>query len=294
MGVVVDHHDGGKTAGAEAGHGFQREVQILGGFAGLDVEVMTHRLEHGSSAADVAGRSLADADDVLAAGVEMELCVECDYAEDLRHGNVEFGCDAFEHFLRQIAVNILSLLQNGDERSLGVLLVRLQDVHQRSKVNGFGRAVARHGGILLVQYGNWRVGMTLSGGMNPASPRMGTSWGFGVAALPAAASSFRRKSFFPSERCRVCVPAAVSGTACSVRTGWACGRSTRAPGKEGVFPGALASSSAGYFFPAAFEAEAAAGVSAMPTASSMELSSSHAFLRNAFASSLFMRTGATE
>ena len=102
---------------------------------------MAHRFKNGGPAADVTGRALTDADDVLAARIEVELCVERDHAEHLRHRNVQFRRDGFEHFLRQ----------NGNERAFRVLLVGFQNVHERSKVNGAGRAVARHVDILLVQ-----------------------------------------------------------------------------------------------------------------------------------------------
>ena len=99
----------------------------------------------------LAGSALADADDVLAAGGQVELGVEGDDAEHFGNGDIEFGSDGFENSLRKVAVNILSVLQNGDESPLGILLIRGQDIHQRSKVDIFARAVARHVGILLIR-----------------------------------------------------------------------------------------------------------------------------------------------
>jgi hypothetical protein len=98
----------------------------------------------------MAGSTLTDADDILAAGGQVELGVESHDTEDFGDGDIEFGSDGFENFLGKVAVNILSVLQNGDEGTLGVLLIRGQDIHQRSKVDSFARAVARHVGILLI------------------------------------------------------------------------------------------------------------------------------------------------
>ena len=93
---------------------------------------------------------LDNADDILAAGGQVELGVERHDAEHFGNGDIEFGSNGFENFLRKVAVNILSMLQNGDEGPFGILLIRGQDIHQRSKVDSLIRAVARHVGILLI------------------------------------------------------------------------------------------------------------------------------------------------
>ena len=102
MGIVVDHHNRGEAAGTEAGHSLDGEGAVGRGFAGLDTEMGAHGFKDGFCAANVAGGALTDADDVLAAGGQVELGIEGDDAENFGNGDIEFGSDGFKNFLRQI------------------------------------------------------------------------------------------------------------------------------------------------------------------------------------------------
>ena len=73
---------GREEAGAEAGHGLEREPQVLGGLAFLDAQNAPRRLGDFLAALHVAGGAAAAADDVPAARVEAELGVERGHAEN--------------------------------------------------------------------------------------------------------------------------------------------------------------------------------------------------------------------
>ena len=77
--VVVDHHDGGQAARADAPAGVQGEQPVAGDAAGGDVQLLLHRAEHIRGALYVAGGAQAHGDLVLPLGVQGEEGVEAGY-----------------------------------------------------------------------------------------------------------------------------------------------------------------------------------------------------------------------
>jgi hypothetical protein len=69
----------------------------------------------------MAGGPLTGFDDVAAPRIEVELGVKGHHPVDPAQRNSQFAADALQNLFRQITVETLSLLENGDERSILVM-----------------------------------------------------------------------------------------------------------------------------------------------------------------------------
>ena len=112
---MVDLDDRGQRAAAEAGHLLDREQPLgIGIAAAADAEVTFQGVLHQFRALHVAGRAVADADDVLADRPVAELCVKRGNARDRRRGDFGQPADSLHGLAGQIAKMRLNGLQNGD------------------------------------------------------------------------------------------------------------------------------------------------------------------------------------
>ena len=125
LAVHADHR--GQSAGADAGHDFQAELAVAGRLAGVDLQFPLDRLQDGGRALDVAGRAAADLDVVHALGLKAELVVERRHAIDLAGRQAEMLADPHDGIARQIAVCLLHVLENGDERIARGVGITLED-----------------------------------------------------------------------------------------------------------------------------------------------------------------------
>jgi len=71
--IVVDRHDGGKSARADAAAGFDGEACVVTALAGADAESLAYLVEDSLRAFDIAGGSETYGDIVSALGAQSEL-----------------------------------------------------------------------------------------------------------------------------------------------------------------------------------------------------------------------------
>ena len=111
------HHDHRRQAArAQARHGFHREHHVRGRLPlFVEPQPFADRVEDGDRILDVAGRPVAQADDVLAFRLDREVSVEGRYAIDARRGYVQRRGYVSQYFLGQVAVFLLHRLENGHQ-----------------------------------------------------------------------------------------------------------------------------------------------------------------------------------
>ncbi len=115
VGHMVDLDDRGQRAAAKASHLLDREQPLgIGIVATADAEVTFQGVLHQFRAFHMAGRAVADADDVLADRPVAELCVKCGNSRDRRRGDFGQPADSLHGLAGQIAKMRLNGLQNGD------------------------------------------------------------------------------------------------------------------------------------------------------------------------------------
>lgn len=76
--IVVDRHDGGESARADAAAGFDGEARVVTALAGADAESLAYLVEDSLRAFDIAGGSETYGDVVSALGAQSELGVKVD------------------------------------------------------------------------------------------------------------------------------------------------------------------------------------------------------------------------
>ena len=125
----------------------EREQAVLGGLAVLDAQLVGDGGRDELGAVDVAGRALAEHDEVLAHRLEPELRVERGHAHDGGDGRARALGDVLHDVHGQVAVGLLRLLQDGDEAAwhVGVGIEHWLDERQVADlaVDGLGQLVAR-------------------------------------------------------------------------------------------------------------------------------------------------------
>ena len=115
VGHIVDLDHRGQRAAAQAGDLLDREQPLgIGIVAAADAQVAFQGVLHQFRALHVAGRAVADADDVLADRPVAELCVKCGNARDRRRRDLGQPADSLHGLAGQVAKMRLDGLQNGD------------------------------------------------------------------------------------------------------------------------------------------------------------------------------------
>ena len=125
MGMIGTVHDDNGTDGAatEAGHGFQRELPVLGRLARLDLQPSLKLIQDPRTSPDVAGRTLADRADMFSTGGQAEGPVEGGHRDHIRERDTERSGDESQAVLREIPILGLDLLENGDQVFLLALVL---------------------------------------------------------------------------------------------------------------------------------------------------------------------------
>ncbi len=113
--LVVDERDRRDTAGAEAINDFERELVIRRGFALRDADGVLKRVEIFAGAAHVARRAVANANQIPSTPCQMKLRIKRRDAVDAAQRNARLFGNEVNRFLRQVAINILRPLQDGNE-----------------------------------------------------------------------------------------------------------------------------------------------------------------------------------
>ena len=76
---------------------------------------------------DVAGRAVADLDDVLALGFQRKILIERGYAIYLGNAQTQFLCHLFQIILTEILILRLNILHDGNKK-MGLILVGSQNL----------------------------------------------------------------------------------------------------------------------------------------------------------------------
>ena len=115
VGHVVDLDHRGQGATAQAGDLLDGEQALgIGIAAGPDAEMTLQGVLHQFRAFHVAGRAVADADDMLADRPVAKLCVKCGNARDSCRRDLRQPADSLHCLAGQVAKMRLDGLQNGD------------------------------------------------------------------------------------------------------------------------------------------------------------------------------------
>jgi len=132
MGVIIVVHDDHRANGAaaEAGHGLQRELLVLGSLAGFDFQPPLELIEYSRGPPHMAGCALADGADVLAAGCQAKGSIERGHRNHIRERNPQRLSDEPQTLLREIPVLGLDLLKDSDQ----ALLLSLVLIDKRPKL----------------------------------------------------------------------------------------------------------------------------------------------------------------
>jgi hypothetical protein len=105
---MVYHHNRSQAASSNASHSLQGELEIWSSATWTDAEGVLQGFQDSGGVADVAGRALASANDVLPTRFQMELGVEGHHPEDLADRNVKVFANILKNGLRQIPISVLS------------------------------------------------------------------------------------------------------------------------------------------------------------------------------------------
>ena len=115
VGDAVDLHDRGQRAAAEAGHLLDREQPVgVGVVAVGDLQPPLEGVLDQLGALHVAGRAVADVDDVSADRAMAELGVEGRHAHDRRRRDVGQLADPLDRLARHVAIVRLNRLEDRD------------------------------------------------------------------------------------------------------------------------------------------------------------------------------------
>lgn len=112
MGVVVNHHNRSQTAGTKAGYRFNGKAQIFRCFPRLDAQFPLYPLQYLGRSPNVAGRTLTDPYYMPAPGFEVKLGIKGSNTINLTQGQSEMFSYLLQYRFRQVAENILGLLQD--------------------------------------------------------------------------------------------------------------------------------------------------------------------------------------
>ncbi len=134
--VLIDRHDRREAAGPDARDAFDGELPVrIGVLAILQSKAPPQLVAHLDRARHVAGRALADADDVLARWSKAELPVERRDTRDLREGDLALLAHPPQGRIGQVPVAGLDGLQHRYHRGRASPL-GLEDLFDRRKVDG--------------------------------------------------------------------------------------------------------------------------------------------------------------
>ena len=116
--LAVYGNGGGNGAGAYAAQGVDGEKTVFGGFAGLDSKLYAEFVDDLLGALYIAGGAEAAADDVFSAWFKSEEGIEGNNAVDFRNGNSGALGNNLLHLQGYVAVFLLNVAQNYNERGL--------------------------------------------------------------------------------------------------------------------------------------------------------------------------------
>ena len=108
---VIDHQDGSKATGTEAGHGFNGKHHIGRGLVLLiHVQPLSQSFQDGDGALDVAGGTITEPDDVFSFGFECEVGVEGGDPKNSCWGYAKGRGHIGQDFFGKVAVFLLDCL----------------------------------------------------------------------------------------------------------------------------------------------------------------------------------------
>ena len=134
VGLAVDHHDGGEGAAAQAGDLVEGEHAVLGGLTVDDAQLLRDGGADALRAVDVARRALTEHDLIGAHGGETEIAVERGDAHHLRGAMPSALRHVVDHFLGQVAIDGLRLLEDHDQTG-GVILILTQYAFHQGEID---------------------------------------------------------------------------------------------------------------------------------------------------------------
>jgi hypothetical protein len=120
---TVNGKNGSKTAGTDATSCFDGVLSVGRGAADSNAKLFGNCVDNVTGTLYVASGTKANCDCILTVGIELELCVEGNDTEDFFKRNTGLQGNDFLNFVRQVAVDLLCLLENGHHSALftGVL-----------------------------------------------------------------------------------------------------------------------------------------------------------------------------
>jgi hypothetical protein len=113
--IAIDDDDGADGATAQAGNGLERELLVLGGLAGLDLQPPFEFIEDPGPTPDMTGRALADSADVLSPRGQAEGAVKSGHGHHIGERDVQRFGDEPQAVFGEIPVFTLDVLENGDQ-----------------------------------------------------------------------------------------------------------------------------------------------------------------------------------
>ena len=124
---LVDHQYGSESAGTDTRNRLNREEHIVGRvFLMGQFQFLVHCLQYRLGTPDMTGGSIAEFAHVFPFWGECKVGVKCCDSENVRRRQRQRGGNERQNFLRQIAVKVLYLLQNGNQPG-GIALVGFND-----------------------------------------------------------------------------------------------------------------------------------------------------------------------
>ena len=116
--LAVYGNGGGNGARAYAAQGVDGEKTVFGGFAGLDSKLYAELVNNLPGALYIARSAKAAADNIFSAGLESEEGIEGNNAVDFRNGNAGALGNNLLYLQGYVAVFLLNVAQNYNERGL--------------------------------------------------------------------------------------------------------------------------------------------------------------------------------
>ncbi len=112
VGLIVHQNNRGDAAGSDAAYDLEGEFSVLGRLSfGGKAQVPLYPFGDLASSLDMAGRTAADRDNVLAPRFEVELRVESNNSVEAAGGDVQFAGKVRDRFFRNIPKGVLGLLE---------------------------------------------------------------------------------------------------------------------------------------------------------------------------------------
>ena len=134
IGVAVDHHHRGQRAAAQTGHLVEGEHAVLGGLAVLNPQLLGNGSADSLRSVDMAGGAVTEHNLIGSHGLEPEIAIKGGNAHDLSRAVARPFCDMVDHFLGQVAIDGLSLLEDHNQTG-GIILILAQYAFHQGEVN---------------------------------------------------------------------------------------------------------------------------------------------------------------